>query len=426
MKNRTIVAAAICLAAAMAGPGGASAQTVQELVGPWDATINAAGQEIGARLLVGIENGEPTVTVSTPQGDQPAENVSYENNVLAFTISFGPAQLDIALTVDGETFTGAADSPFGPVTITGNKVSEEELERIRNELEPLVGDWDIYTEFEGQQLDSKFRVTMRDNRLFGANMGGGGGGDIDADEFIPLRVEGDSLQWRVAIPYVTQRGGFVRVTLDRESMEFEGTVRSSLGEVPIRGKYVDTTKLVQTPYDDPAPIIGDWALEVELGGQATPATMTIEEIENRLHATLNADIGVYKSNSVEWKAVGDRMGSMRIEAEIPPLSPETLTFEFIVDRQEDTLTGEEIFGNTDMFITGERASETPGATIADESEGVTPQAVMDMLDANKDGKITQEEAPDQLKQFFTMVDANGDGGIDVTEAQTIADFMNAQ
>lgn len=60
------------------------------------------------------------------------------------------------------------------------------------------------------------------------------------------------------------------------------------------------------------------------------------------------------------------------------------------------------------------------------AEGVTAAQIMENLDTDKDGKITEEEAPDQLKQSFSLVDANADGSIDLEEAQTIADFLNAQ
>ncbi len=49
---------------------------------------------------------------------------------------------------------------------------------------------------------------------------------------------------------------------------------------------------------------------------------------------------------------------------------------------------------------------------------------MSQMDANGDGKIAMDEAPEQLKAAFGMVDANADGGIDLSEAQMIADFMN--
>lgn len=62
----------------------------------------------------------------------------------------------------------------------------------------------------------------------------------------------------------------------------------------------------------------------------------------------------------------------------------------------------------------------------DDSGGVTADQLMSQMDANGDGKISMDEAPDQLKGAFDVVDANGDGGIDVQEAQTIVDFLNNQ
>jgi len=61
-----------------------------------------------------------------------------------------------------------------------------------------------------------------------------------------------------------------------------------------------------------------------------------------------------------------------------------------------------------------------------EESGATAAQVMEMMDTDSDGKITMEEAPDQLKGAFSMVDTNADGVIDVKEAQAIADFMNNQ
>jgi len=60
------------------------------------------------------------------------------------------------------------------------------------------------------------------------------------------------------------------------------------------------------------------------------------------------------------------------------------------------------------------------------SEGMTAAQVMAMMDANSDGKITLEEAPEQLSAAFGMVDMDASGGIDLSEAQMIADFMNNQ
>ncbi len=63
-----------------------------------------------------------------------------------------------------------------------------------------------------------------------------------------------------------------------------------------------------------------------------------------------------------------------------------------------------------------------GATAAD----YTAEQLMSLMDTNGDGKITMDEAPEELKAGFFSVDRNGDGGIDVTEAQVMADYNNQQ
>ena len=56
----------------------------------------------------------------------------------------------------------------------------------------------------------------------------------------------------------------------------------------------------------------------------------------------------------------------------------------------------------------------------------TAQQLMSYMDTNGDGKITMDEAPEQLKASFGLVDQDGDGGIDVKEAQVMADYNNRQ
>jgi Ca2+-binding EF-hand superfamily protein len=419
MKKLLVFAAAF-VAIATAAP----AQTVNDIVGPWEGTINAAGQEIKAQLVVSNPNDVLTMMISTPQGDQPAENVKLEGKILSFSLKFGPAALDIAVTINGDTFTGQAESPFGPIDIKGKKVSEEELARQREALMPFVGDWETYSEFQGKRIEGKWRVELIDGRLMGADASGSSG--IRTEGLVPIRVNGDRMSWRVPMPYVTEDGAFVNVNIDRDAMTFEGKVRSSLGEIPLTGKYVDTTKLVQAAYDDHTVMVGDWELEATIAGEANPAKMTLVDKDGRLHATIESAVGTFESSAVNYEKVGDAMAMLRVHTTIPDLSANELVFEFIVDG--DTFEGEEIYSNGDIVVTGKRVSGTSSAAPAAAAPGggITPAMVMGMLDQNKDGKIVEDEAPEQLKQFFGMVDANADGGIDEAEAQTIADFMNSQ
>ncbi len=57
---------------------------------------------------------------------------------------------------------------------------------------------------------------------------------------------------------------------------------------------------------------------------------------------------------------------------------------------------------------------------------ITAEQMMRFMDSNGDGKITRDEAPAELKAGFDFFDQNKDGGIDINEAQIMADNANNQ
>ena len=57
---------------------------------------------------------------------------------------------------------------------------------------------------------------------------------------------------------------------------------------------------------------------------------------------------------------------------------------------------------------------------------ITAEQMMRFMDSNSDGKITRDEAPAELKAGFDFFDQNKDGGIDINEAQIMADNANNQ
>jgi len=52
--------------------------------------------------------------------------------------------------------------------------------------------------------------------------------------------------------------------------------------------------------------------------------------------------------------------------------------------------------------------------------------ILSSLDANKDGKISKDEAVDDMKANFAMIDANGDGGIDLEELTQVLEMMSSR
>jgi Ca2+-binding EF-hand superfamily protein len=55
---------------------------------------------------------------------------------------------------------------------------------------------------------------------------------------------------------------------------------------------------------------------------------------------------------------------------------------------------------------------------------VTAKQIISYMDKNNDGRITEDEASEELKPTFQFIDTNGDGAIDVKEARVMADYAN--
>ncbi len=75
-------------------------------------------------------------------------------------------------------------------------------------------------------------------------------------------------------------------------------------------------------------------------------------------------------------------------------------------------------GNPPMAEAPQRRSANPGASQA--------PTILRSLDVDGDGKISQSEAPAQLKQNFSFIDANGDGGIDIDELTRVLKMQSSQ
>ena len=67
-----------------------------------------------------------------------------------------------------------------------------------------------------------------------------------------------------------------------------------------------------------------------------------------------------------------------------------------------------------------------GAKPAPAGGNFTAEQIIGFLDKNKDGKISKDEASDEMKPNFQFIDTNGDGGIDLEEAKVMVDFINKE
>jgi hypothetical protein len=90
---------------------------------------------------------------------------------------------------------------------------------------------------------------------------------------------------------------------------------------------------------------------------------------------------------------------------------------------EYTLELEDLFDRTANPPTPGRVTQaspvqSPGADQA--------PMILGALDQNKDGKINQSEARDGMKANFSLIDSNGDGGIDLAELTVVLERAAAQ
>ena len=75
------------------------------------------------------------------------------------------------------------------------------------------------------------------------------------------------------------------------------------------------------------------------------------------------------------------------------------------------------------YVSKEKLGSAKTATVPG---SVTVKQIISFMDTNGDGKISKDEASDELKPNFQFLDTNGDGAIDLKEAQVMAKYANEQ
>jgi hypothetical protein len=328
-------------------PGPVRGDAPDPILGSWKTITDMGGRSAESVMEFSLVDGVLKAIGKSQRGSLEAFDVSYEGGVLRWKINIQQNVIPIEVTVSGDRFEGAAITPLGRFPITGTRISEEALAAADKALRALVGDWTIYTEYGGTQNEAKMRIFVDDEDQ-----------DIEAVILMlgssvsvrQLRLEDGVLRWRVAIPFVSTESALVEAKLAEN--KFEGVIHSALGEIPIKGELVDTTKLVVAAYDSPEAILGAWDFKATFGSEERAGTVSFAEENSQLRATVELSGESFSAEQVEYKKVSDTMSMARITVRLPQYGEKPLVFELVVNG--DSFEGEELYTQGQYFMSGSR------------------------------------------------------------------------
>jgi len=83
------------------------------------------------------------------------------------------------------------------------------------------------------------------------------------------------------------------------------------------------------------------------------------------------------------------------------------------------------FVNNETPASINRAKKTSSSSTTPTTGGLGAKQLVAMIDSNRDGKVSLDEAPDELKANFNYFDSDGDGTINVDEAQKLLPHVTA-
>jgi hypothetical protein len=329
------------------------AQSVEDVVGEWKMiTEFPPGQENESKVVFSMQDGVLKGVAEGRRGSRELLDVRYENGVLSWGIviprlSTEPFRTEVV--IEGVGFTGSTKTPLGEIKVRGTKWTEEAQQQLAEAIKAILGEWDITSTFNNSQVESQLRIFLDDEN------------DLRAEVVMPgtnldirrIQFDGETLRWSVMLPFVS--GEPARAAVKIAENKFEGVLSSTLGEIPIRGELVDTTKLVLAPYDSPDAILGAWDVVANINGEENQAKVTFSIDGERIKGVIDGAEGQqFVAQQVEYKKVGESMGVVQMSVVIPDLGEQPQTFELIVDG--DSFEGEEVHSNGALYFKGTRAS----------------------------------------------------------------------
>jgi len=185
-------------------------------------------------------------------------------------------------------------------------------------------------------------------------------------------------------------------------------------------------------FDGAEVVLSDMRIDIR-GAEASVYPITWKTPQNSLKLNL-----IFAQESVGWRLTDMGIGRRNERRGMPKNASEAMAWfdkngdgQIATDEMPESLRrrAKLIDANGDGKLNHEELEAAyqriaPGGSAGQASGRVTAEQLMSSMDTNGDGKITIDEAPEQLKTSFAVVDRNKDGGIDVKEAVVIADYTN--
>ncbi len=208
-------------------------------------------------------------------------------------------------------------------------------------------------------------------------------------------------------------------TLSRRGQEFTIECEATLVEGELVGKMVtqmgdrEFTAICLTTNPD---FLGEWDIEMDLQGRQLQAKLGITVADGSLAGTWSSerrgdstvDNVAIKDDALTFSRTIERQG-------------EEFTIDYEAKLVDGKLSGRAVTSRGDLPFTGTAVTQE-----AEGEEGGEAAAMVKTMDADGDGKVSEEEVSEELKQYFSMLDANADGGLDSAEMQTVVDYARQQ
>lgn len=259
----------------------------------------------------------------------------------------------------------------------------------------FAGTWQITQEFQGQERISTWVIEETDAGLKATITGGRGSGEVD------------NVQVKDGVMSFTR-------TVERQGQSFDMQheariqdgklvvkVMSPRGERTMTGVRVD----VQPTF------VGEWDLLMDFQGREVPAKLTVTEADGGYAAKWSSQRGEADLDDV--KIADDTLSFSRTMER----QGQEFTIDYTARIEDGKLTGQATTPMGDMPFTGTR--------VGGEESGEVDRAaqMLQRMDADGDGFVSEAEAPEQMKQYFGMIDADGSGGIDKAELEVVVQMM---